>query len=258
MGVEKMEKSDSMGALEKKIGDLETEKVLVSLLDRVKVLEEAQVAGKAIWDIQTNSMIERLADSVEKASLLLDRLTSPEILSLMERLEKSAPTLLQVLDEVDNAEKAGAFRSLTELGGAVRAIQLMGVDTLVERVAIQAERASEMMGHIETLPLKEMTETLNRMRELGAFEAIPEIAAAVTAIRRLLTDSLVERVMGLLETAISWQGNVYNILKQIPSSPEIKGGGMMGMVRLLSNPETQETLAFFLTGMKQVKQAMKS
>ncbi|KGA92783.1 hypothetical protein LptCag_1617 [Leptospirillum ferriphilum] len=258
MGVEKMEKSDSIGALGKKIGDLETEKALLSLLDRVKVLEEAQIAGKAVWDIQTNSIIERLADSVEKASLLLDRLTSPEILLLMERIEKSAPRLLQVFDEVDLAEKTGAFRSLAELGGAVRAIQLMGVDTLVERVALQAERASEMMGHIENLPLKDMTETLNRMRELGTFEAIPEIAAAVTAIRRLLTDSLVERVMSLLETAISWQGNVYNILKQIPPSPEIKGGGMMGMLRLLSHPETQETLAFFLTGMKQVKQAMKA
>ena len=197
-----MEQSDPIGTLEKKIGDLETEKVLVGLLERVKVLEEAQIAGKAILDIQTNSIIERLAESIEKASLMLDHLTSPEILLLMEKVEKSAPTLLHVFDEIELAGKTGAFRSMAELGGAIRAVQSIGVDTLVERIAMQAEKASEIMEKIESLPFKEMSEALGRMKEVGAFEAIPEIASAVTAIRRLLTDSLVERVMGLLETAI--------------------------------------------------------
>ncbi len=253
-----MERTDQAPSLEKKIGEPDTEKVLLSLLERVKVLEEAQVAGKALLEIQTNSMVERLADSVEKASILLDRLTSPDLMLLMEKIEKGAPTLLRIFEDIELGEKTGAFRSLVELGGAVRAVQLMGVDTLVERVATQAEKTSEILERIESLPLSELTEALGRLKEVGAFETIPEIASAVVAVRRILTDSLVERVMILLEAGISWQGNVYNVLKQIPSPPAISGGGIMGMIRLLSNPETQDTLSYFLAGMRQVKTAMKA
>ena len=133
----------------------------------------------------------------------------------------------------------------------------MGVDTLVERVAIQAEKATEVLGKIERLPVDDMVVAVNRLKELGALDTIPELASVLVAIRRLLTDSLVERVMLLMETAISWQGNVYNVLKSIPAPPAEAPGGIMGTIRLLSNPETQKTLSFFLSGLKQVELAMK-
>lgn len=252
-----MEQTEHVGSLGKKMADPETEKRLASLLERVQVLEEAQIAGKALSDIQTNAMVERLAESLEKATMLLDRLTRTESLLLFERLEKSAPALLRLMDVLEIAEKNGAFQSMTEVGGAVRAIQLMGVDTLVERVASQAERASEVLGRIELLPVDDMVVAANRLKELGALDTIPEIAGMLVAIRRLLTDSLVERVMLLMETAISWQGNVYNVLKSIPAPPANSPGGIMGTIRLLSNPETQKTLSFFLSGLKQVEMAMK-
>jgi uncharacterized protein YjgD (DUF1641 family) len=252
-----MERPDQAGALEKKMTEPETEKIMLSLLERVRILEETQIAGKAVWDIQTNSIVERLADSVEKASILLDRLTSPESMLLLEKIERSSPTLLHMLEIIEIADKTGAFQSFAELGGAVRALQVIGVDTLIERVATQAEKTSEILDRMEHLPLEELTEALSFMKEVGALETVPEIATAIVALRRILTDSLIEKVMSLLETAISWQGNVYNVLKQVSLSPSGSPGGIMGAIRLLSNPETQETLAFVLEGFRQVKVAMK-
>lgn len=252
-----MEQTEQGGSFGKKMADPETDKRLTSLLERVQVLEEAQIAGKAFSDLQTNSMVERLAESLEKATILLDRLTRPDTLLLMERLEKISPAMLRLMDVLETAEKTGAFQSFAEIGGAVRAVQLMGVDTLVERVAVQAEKATEILGKIERLPVEDMVVAVNRLKELGALDTIPELASVLVAIRRLLTDSLVERVMLLIETAISWQGNVYNVLKSIPAPPAESPGGIMGTIRLLSNPETQKTLSFFLSGLKQVELAMK-
>ncbi len=112
-----MERPDQAGALEKKMTEPETEKIMLSLLERVRILEETQIAGKAVWDIQTNSIVERLADSVEKASILLDRLTSPESMLLLEKIERSSPTLLHMLEIIEIADKTGAFQSFAELGG---------------------------------------------------------------------------------------------------------------------------------------------
>lgn len=240
-----------------KISEPSVEKMLSEILSRLDVIQEFHIASKALWDIQTNSLVERMAETLEKTATVLDHLMRPETLLLIERLEKSAPILTRLVDVLDAGEKTGAFSSLVEVGTALKAVQNLGVDTLIERVAVQAEKTTDLLDRMNQLPIEDLIEIASKMKSAGGLESLPELVGAFSAVRRLLTDSLVERIMLLAEQAVSWQENVANIIRSIPSPP-MESPGFLGVIRLLGDPETQKSLSFFLSGMKKIHGAIES
>ncbi|MHB1286929.1 MAG: DUF1641 domain-containing protein [Leptospirales bacterium] len=244
------------GKLLNQLSESSTEKMLSEILTRLEVIQEFHIASKALWDIQTNSLVERVAETVEKATAMLDRLTHPETLLLIERLEKSTPVLTRIIDILDSGEKTGAFSSLVEIGSALKAAQRLGTDTLIERVASQAEKTTEFIDKMQALPIEDLIGFASELRKSGGLESLTELVGAVSAVRKLLTDSLVERVMLLLEEAISWQGNVANVFGAIPAAPT-EAPGIFGIIGLLKDPETQKALSFFLSGMKEIHRAIR-
>ncbi len=244
------------GRLLNQLSESSTEKMLSEILTRLDVIQEFHIASKALWDIQTNSLVERVAETVEKATAMLDQLIKPETLLLFERLEKSTPVLTRLVDILDSGEKSGAFSSLVELGGALKAVQSLGTDTLIERVASQAEKTTDFLERMQGLPIEDLIGIASELKKSGGVESLSEMVGAVTAVRKLLTDSLIERVMLLLEEAISWQGNVANILGAIPPAPT-EAPGILGIIGCLKDPETQKSLSFFLSGMKEIHKAIR-
>ncbi|MHB1606475.1 MAG: helical membrane plugin domain-containing protein, partial [Leptospirales bacterium] len=226
-------------------------------LSKLDVVQELHVASKALWDIQTNSLVERIAETVEKASQVMDHLMRPETLLLLERLEKSAPLLSRMLDIMDTGDKTGALSAFLDLGTALKAIQNLGVDSLIERIATQTEKTTDLLDRFSNLPIDDLTELASKLKSSGGFETLPELVGAVSAIRRLLTDSLVEKIMLITEQAVSWQGNVATIFKSIPPPPH-ESPGVIGVIALLRDPETQKSLAYFLNGVKSIQNAIKT
>ena len=192
-----MAEGKGQNALAQKLSEPDVTALLDDILSRLETVREINVAAKALWDIQTNTMVERISETLEKTVQVLDRLNQPGVLGVLEKLEKNAAALDHLLDLLPLMEKSGGFSALAEIGGALKAIQNLGVDTLVERVATQMERAGDLMDRFDRLPVAELVDMANRLKENGGLETIPELAGAVTAIRRLLTDTLVERVSGI-------------------------------------------------------------
>lgn len=244
-------------ALAKKISEPGTEKILSEILSRLDVVQEFHVASKALWDIQTNSLVERMAQTVERASVVMDHLMRPDTLLLLERLEKSAPALTRMLDVIEVGEKTGAFSALLELGTALKTIQNLGVDSLIERVAAQTEKTTDLLDRFSNLPIEDLTEFVSKLKSAGGFESLPELAGVFSAMRRLLTDSLVERVMLIAEQAVAWQGSIAGILRSIPPPP-LESSGFLGILHLLKDSETQKSLVFFLNGIKSIQRSLKN
>lgn len=245
-----MAEGNGQKALAQKLSEPDITALLGDILTRLETVREINVATKALWDIQTNTMVERISETLEKTVQVLDRLNQPGVLGVLEKLEKNSTALGHLLDFLPQMEMSGGISALVEIGGAVKAIQNLGVDTLVERVATQIERAGDLMDRFDRLPVAELVDMANRLKENGGLETIPELVGAITAIRRLLTDTLIERVTVIADQAVAWQGNVAYAFRNVRYPEMTPGWG--GIFQLIRDPEVQKSLYFFLSAIKSV------
>lgn len=243
-----MTEGDGKTALSRKLGEPDVETLLADILSRLETVRELNVASKALWDIQTNTMVERISEMLEKTVQVLDRLNQPGVMAVLEKLEKNAAALEHLLDLLPQMEKNGGIAAMAEIGGAVKALQNMGVDTLVERVATQMERAADLMDRLDRLPVVELVDMANRLQENGGLETIPELVGAVTAVRRLLTDTLIERVLVIADQAVAWQGNIAYAFRNVKPPETSPGWG--GILRLMRDPDVQKSLYVFLSAVR--------
>jgi uncharacterized protein YjgD (DUF1641 family) len=100
---------------------------------RVQAMEEAMAVGGAAAASVTPGMIDRLAALAERLGGVLDALTSPEMLALLEQVRTSAPALTRLLQRLDQLEQAGTLDVLLDLAGAVQAAGASLTDTMVHR-----------------------------------------------------------------------------------------------------------------------------
>jgi uncharacterized protein YjgD (DUF1641 family) len=135
-------------------------------------------------------------------------------------------------------------------------------DPMVERLTSMGANALELLDRMNDPQTREAVHTLiDRLAELhkvGALDTACDMLMLLHAARNALTDNMVERLFVFFEQMINTVGN--EAMGEIAENTRLAldeaahesqrsapRGGLMAMLSLLSNPESQRSLAFLLS-----------
>jgi uncharacterized protein YjgD (DUF1641 family) len=234
--------------LKAKLGEEATQELLVRILDRLETLSEVVTARKAVMDIGSNQMVERLAESAERSLTILDRVSDPALIGVIDKL-KEVEAIIPALERLTPLVQSGGLDMLVELATAAAAINRMMTEGLLERLVSRVEKVSEVMEQLLDFPVEKLRNSVQRMDDVGALEALPDVLAGVVALNRIMNDQFVERVMVTLEHWISEVEILYSAVNNI-SDEGRTGSGIMGMISLMGDAENQKAI---YTGLELVK-----
>lgn len=136
-------------------------------------------------------------------------------------------------------------------------------DSMVNRMASTASNAMEVLDHLNDEDTRDALGyalyRLTKLHRQGGLDTIFDSLELMHGARMALTDSMVNRMFHFIEHMVNNLGNeemltlVHNAhlaledtKDQVRDAPE-EGGGIMGMLTLLRNPETLKALRFMLT-----------
>ena len=226
-----------------------TRDLLFRILDRLDTLTETVTGLKALTDISSNSLVERVAESADRAVTLLDKASDPAVVAVLDKL-REVEGVIPALERLAPLVNSGGLDILVEVGTAAAAINRLMTDGLLERMVSQVEQASQMLEHLKTLPIEKMSAAVHKMDAVGALETLPDMASGVVALSRIVNDQFVERLMVTLEHWISEVETLYTALNRVSDEGGRTGSGIMGMVSLLGDAENQKAI---FTGLQLVK-----
>ncbi len=184
--------------LGEKLGEQATQELLVRILDRLDTLTEAVTAQKALMDIGSNQLVERVAETADRAVTLLDRAADPKVVAILEKL-REVEGVIPALERLGPLVSSGGLDALVELGTAAAAINRIMTDGLLERLVTQVERAGTLMEQLMTLPVDRLNHAVHKLDEVGALDTMPDVAAGVVAVSGIFNEAFVERLMVTLE-----------------------------------------------------------
>ncbi|MHB1562688.1 MAG: DUF1641 domain-containing protein [Leptospirillum sp.] len=249
MGGDNMNEDIKEDVLTARLSDPHVRAQILRILDRLDLIEEAVTSNNAIRDLQTEGMIERLSERVEKAIQLLDQVSNPNIVGLVREIDNHYPTIASLLKSLSDMEQSGKLASLLELTQGAKALNDILNDSFVERMALQVETLTGHLEQLRLIPVEDLTKFLGSLKESGALDTLPEIAGALVALRRLMTDTLLERVMTLIDQGIAYQNSISTAIRMIPENPK-SPVGLMGLWTLINDPEIQKSLYVFMSALK--------
>lgn len=238
-------RTDSLAA---RLEEPATKDLLFRILDRLDTLTETVTGLKALTDIGSNSLVERVAESADRAVTLLDRASDPAVVAVLDKL-REVEGVIPALERIAPLVSSGGLDMLVEVGTAAAAINRLMTDGLLERLVSQVEQASQMLELVKALPIEKMNAAVHKMEEVGALETLPDVAAGVVALTRIVNDQFVERIMVTLEHWVSEVEVLYSAVNRI-SDEGRTGSGIMGMISLLGDAENQKAI---YTGLELVK-----
>lgn len=238
-------RTDSLAA---RLEEPATKDLLFRILDRLDTLTETVTGLKALTDIGSNSLVERVAESADRAVTLLDRASDPAVVAVLDKL-REVEGVIPALERIAPLVSSGGLDMLVEVGTAAAAINRLMTDGLLERLVSQVEQASQMLELVKALPIEKMNAAVHKMEEVGALETLPDVAAGVVALSRIVNDQFVERIMVTLEHWVSEVEILYSAVNRI-SDEGRTGSGIMGMISLLGDAENQKAI---YTGLELVK-----
>ena len=238
-------RTDSLAA---RLEEPATKDLLFRILDRLDTLTETVTGLKALTDIGSNSLVERVAESADRAVTLLDRASDPAVVAVLDKL-REVEGVIPALERIAPLVSSGGLDMLVEVGTAAAAINRLMTDGLLERLVSQVEQASQMLELVKALPIEKMNAAVHKMEEVGALETLPDVAAGVVALSRIVNDQFVERLMVTLEHWVTEVEILYSAVNRI-SDEGRTGSGIMGMISLLGDAENQKAI---YTGLELVK-----
>ncbi|EQD70659.1 hypothetical protein B1A_06192, partial [mine drainage metagenome] len=187
MGDEMMSEDNEVDILTVRLNDPQVRAQMARILDRLDIIEDIVTSNNAVRNLQTEGMVERLSERVEKAIQLLDQLSSPNIISLVREVDSHCSMILTVIKCLSDLEQSGRLSSLMEITQGAKAINDILNDTLVDRMALQIEQVSGSLEQLKLIPYEDLAKVLNSLKDSGALDTLPEVAGALVALRRLLT-----------------------------------------------------------------------
>lgn len=238
-------RTDSLAA---RLEEPATKDLLFRILDRLDTLTETVTGLKALTDIGSNSLVERVAESADRAVTLLDRASDPAVVAVLDKL-REVEGVIPALERIAPLVSSGGLDMLVEVGTAAAAINRLMTDGLLERLVSQVEQAGQMLELVKALPIEKMNAAVHKMEEVGALETLPDVAAGVVALSRIVNDQFVERIMVTLEHWVTEVEILYSAVNRI-SDEGRTGSGIMGMISLLGDAENQKAI---YTGLELVK-----
>ncbi len=134
-------------------------------------------------------------------------------------------------------------------------------DSMVERLATLGGNGLELLDRLNDPGTREavhsMIDRLTELHKVGALDTVCELALTLHAMRSAMTDNIVERLFMFMESMINTVGN--EAMGELAENTRMAfeeaaqetakakpSGGIMGMMSMLSKPETQKSLAFLL------------
>lgn len=222
---------------------------LLNIIDRLDLIDDLLTRQDVVNQLQTNSMIERLAITLERATEAIDQISSPEMVSLLKEIRLGSTSLEKIVNFSKQFDGLGLGKNLLESTQLMKVFGEIVTDSMVERLMVQIERISNNIEELERLPINEIVLLVNAIKDAGLFETMPEVISGVVAVKRLMTDSLLERIMVVLDQGISYQNNLTSAIQMIPEAPP-ESIGLIGLYRLLKDPEVQKGLYYLITGLK--------
>jgi uncharacterized protein YjgD (DUF1641 family) len=152
--------------------------------------------------------------------------------------------------------------AVAELAQLAQGVRNALCDSMVERLATTASNSLEVVDKLNDPDVRAGLDTLlegiGAMHRNGSLGTLLEMAQLIHAMRRAATDSMIERAFGFIEhmannlgtedlatLAHEAKGAMEDALDHC-NIPDAKGGGLLGTMRMLSKPETQDALRFML------------
>lgn len=135
-------------------------------------------------------------------------------------------------------------------------------DSMVERLTTTAGSALEVVDKLNEPDVKEglitILDALGNMQRTGVLQTLIDTIYLLHAMRSAATDSMVDRAFSFIEHMANNLGTedlatlaheAKGAMEDAIDSCNIPGGGggMWGTVRMLSQPETQESMRFLLS-----------
>jgi uncharacterized protein YjgD (DUF1641 family) len=134
-------------------------------------------------------------------------------------------------------------------------------DTMVERLATTGSNALEVVDKLNQPDIKEglltVLDTIGNMHRTGVLQTVVDALYLVHAARSAASDSMIERMFIFIEHMVNnfatedlatLAHEAKGAMEDALDSCGIPGasGGLMGTIRMMSKPETQEALRFML------------
>ena len=153
-----------------------------------------------------------------------------------------------------NAPQDGLARLVTSASDAL-------TDSMVERLSITGANAMEVVDRLNDEQTREAVHTvIDRLTELhrtGALQTLFDLVSVIHSARNAMTDSIVERLFAFIEHMINnvateematLADNVRISMDEalIETQKRRTRGGLFRTMFMLTKPETQKTLNFFL------------
>lgn len=134
-------------------------------------------------------------------------------------------------------------------------------DGMVERLTTTAGNGLEVLDRLndeETMDaVMALVDGLTELHRSGALDTMLQLVSVIHAGRSALTDSMVERLFAFVEHMASTVATeeIATLAHEARGAMEdahdetgsMKPGGMMSMIKMLTAPESQKTLAFLLS-----------
>ncbi len=134
-------------------------------------------------------------------------------------------------------------------------------DGMVERMAVTGSNALEVLDRLNDEDTRDavmqLIDRVTEMHRSGAMDTLFETLALLHAGRSALTDNMVERLIVWAETMVSNVANEHlaefageacgAIHAAAEETADVKGGGLMSTISLMSKPETHQALRFMLS-----------
>ncbi len=134
-------------------------------------------------------------------------------------------------------------------------------DGMVERLAMMGGNALDLLDRLNdpdtSAAVHSLIDRLTELHKVGAIDTVCDLALTLHAVRSALTDNMVERLFMFMESMINTVGN--EAMGELAENTRMAfeeaaqetaqskpSGGIMGMMSMLSKPETQKSLAFLL------------
>lgn len=202
--------------------------------DLERLVQLARVYGSA-EDALSDEMVGRLSEAISGGLSLLDQINRSG-------LEKALPVLSRMAAD-------GDFERIAQLARVYHSAEDALSDEMVGRIAETIGEGMSLLDRMSRGGASRVVEMMEHMEATGALEravtTLPKLLEGVAAALPKLVERMdhLEHVLGSIEAAAA----------DARSAPRPKGG-LLAMLQLMSDPETQRTLQFLLQVGKRVRE----
>jgi uncharacterized protein YjgD (DUF1641 family) len=180
-------------------------------------IPELQRVMQAAKDSVTDDMVSRLAENGAQALDLLDRLNRSGI-------DRALPVLTRLVEN-------GDLQRIVDIARTVAAAEDAMNDDMVGRIAQMAAEALSVIDRLNRSGVERLIDILDRLQSSGSLDILAD------RLPRMIEHmEIIDRLAGCLTLGTE-------DAKRLPPP----SGGVMAMVRLMSDPENQAALQFVMS-----------